>query len=59
MPDIIKYTVDEIKQIMHEIEYRMWEVEIIETLEEDQQFSYHTMRLIFGKISEHLRTLNE
>jgi len=55
----IKYTIDEIRQIMHDIEYRIWETDIIETLEEDQKFSYNTMRLIFTKINDHLRTLNE
>lgn len=55
MPE--KYTLEEIRQMMIDIEYRMWEVDIIETLEDDQKFSYKTMRLIFTKISDHLRTL--
>jgi len=57
MPE--KYTLEEIKQIMQDIEYRIWEVDIIDTIAEEQDFSYHTMRLIFTKISNHLKTLGE
>lgn len=52
----VKYTVDEIIKMMIDIEYRMWEHEAAELLD-DPQFNYKSMGFIFDRIKEQLSAL--
>lgn len=56
MPE--KYTLEEIKQMMIDIEYRMWEHEAVQLID-SPQFNYKSMRFIFDRIKDHLKTIGE